>query len=53
MLPENVTRDLRTMAGILRAIEVYDPRVVEACRRIAGELDGLADRLEEKELPGH
>jgi hypothetical protein len=48
VLPDNVIRDLRVAAGVLRAIDVYDDSVVVACRRMAEELNVLADRLEEK-----
>jgi hypothetical protein len=48
VLPDNVIRDLRVAAGVLRRIDVYDDQVVTACRRIAAELHTLADRLEEK-----
>ena len=48
MLPDNVIRDLRLVAEVLRAVDVYDAAVVAACRRMAGELNGLAARLEER-----
>lgn len=53
MLPDNVIRDLKLVAEVLRAVDVYDAAVVVACRRMAGELDGLAAKLMEREVePG-
>lgn len=50
MLPDNIIRDLRLVADVLRAVDVYDATVVAACRRMAGELSGLAARLEDREI---
>jgi len=48
VLPDNVIRDLKLVAEVLRAVDVYDAAVVAACRRMAGELDGLAARLQDR-----
>jgi hypothetical protein len=50
VLPDNVIRDLRVAAGVLSAIDVYDDSVVVACRRMADELNVLADKLEDKQV---